>query len=154
MSTAAETLVCDTSIASMLRLAVARPQDLAHWPPGALDRLSAARLTISAVTLAEVEWGFLKGKLPAAFVEMERRRLRTFGVLPIDPEVAIVWGELREELRRAGRTCGDNDIWIAATARRREATVVTADYDFLALRHCVDVLYLKRKPDSRDAPTD
>lgn len=146
-----ELLVCDTSIVSMLRLFGRQPRRVAHWPRGDVARLDAARLTISVVTLAEAEFGFRKLNHPADFVDDERRRLRSFGLLPIDPEVIQSWALLRDALRRDGRTCGDNDIWIAATARSRSATIVTADTDFLPLAKHLDVLYLKRKPDSRDA---
>lgn len=148
---APETLVCDTSIVSMLRYASARPQALAHWPEGTLDRLGSARLAISAITLAEAEYGFLKSKFTSELVASERRRLRSFGLLPIDPDVIIDWAILRDAIERSGRPRGDNDLWIAATARTRDATVVTADKHFLPLADHVDVLYLKRKPDSSDS---
>lgn len=146
-----ETLVCDTSIASMLRFATMRPRVLEHWPGDTLDRLNSALLTVSVVTLAEVEYGLIKNNAPAELILNERRRLSYFGLLPIDPEVVLNWGALKNALRLNGRQCGDNDIWIAATARTRGATVVTADADFLALADHLDVLYLKRTPDSREA---
>lgn len=143
--------MCDTSVASMMRYLTRQPQRVAHWPHQEVDRLNAARLTISVITLAESELGYLKAGAPADFVAAERRRLRTFGLLPIDPDVIQSWAILRDSLRRDGRTCGDNDVWIAATAHSRGLTVVTADTDFLSLAEHVDVWYLKRKPDSRDA---
>jgi predicted nucleic acid-binding protein len=145
-----EILVCDTSIASMMRYLTRQPQRVAHWPRHEVDRLSAARLTISVITLAETEFGYLTARQDPDFVESERRRLRTFGLLPIDADVIRSWAMLRDALRRAGRTCGDNDVWIAATAHSRGLPVVTADTDFLPLGEHVDVRYLKRKPDSRD----
>jgi len=39
-------------------------------------------------------------------------------VVPIDEEVAHIYGEMVVELRRKGRPLPANDIWIAATAAR------------------------------------
>ena len=147
MTLSAELLVCDTTIVSMLRAGSRQDQRRGHWPAAAVSRLGSARLAISVVTLAETELGFRAASVPPAFIESERRRLRTFGLLPIDPDVITAWADLRHAVPR-GRVISDNDIWIAATARSRAATVATADKDFLPLAEHVNVLYLKRRPDS------
>lgn len=48
-------------------------------------------------------------------------------VLPFDAEDAFEAASIREELARIGRPIGPYDVLIAAQARRREATVVTAN---------------------------
>ena len=146
-----ELLVCDTTIVSMLRYITHQPQKLAHWGSEAIYRLGNARLGLSVVSLAEAQFGWRKREMPPGFVEQERRRIDAFALLPIDPTVIDEWGRLKVDTSAAGTTCGDNDLWIAATGSSREATVVTADSDFLPLAAHTGVWYLKRKPDSRDA---
>jgi tRNA(fMet)-specific endonuclease VapC len=46
-------------------------------------------------------------------------------VVPFDADDAIEAGELRAELRKAGREIGPYDVLIAAQTRRRGATLVT-----------------------------
>jgi tRNA(fMet)-specific endonuclease VapC len=75
-------------------------------------------------------------------------------VFPIDEKTADVYGELkaaliarfgprekaklrRIDIERLGFR--ENDIWIAATARRHGLTVVTADGDFRRMQQAVDL---------------
>lgn len=116
----------------MLRYVTRQPRRLAHWGREDLDRLGNARLGISVVSLAEAQFGWRK-------------------LLPIDPTFIDEWARLKADTSAGGTTCGDNDLWIAATGSSREATVVTADTDFLPLAAYTDVWYLRRKPDSRHA---
>lgn len=53
--------------------------------------------------------------------------LSSVSVEPYDLEVARVHAELLAHARRAGRTRGAHDLLIAATARARSRTVVSAD---------------------------
>ena len=50
--------------------------------------------------------------------------------LPVDKVVAHIYGEMFADLRRKGRPLPTNDIWIAATATRVGATVLTFDEHF------------------------
>jgi tRNA(fMet)-specific endonuclease VapC len=51
-------------------------------------------------------------------------------VLPLDRNVASIFGEPVADLRRRGRPIPVNDIWIAATAAHAGATLVTFDRHF------------------------
>ena len=51
-------------------------------------------------------------------------------VVPIDEEVAHIYGDVVVELRRKGRPLPTNDIWIAATAARAGGTILTFDEHF------------------------
>lgn len=46
------------------------------------------------------------------------------------PDILNAYGELYDLSLRAGRPMGENDLWIAATARVSGATLLTADRDF------------------------
>ena len=50
--------------------------------------------------------------------------------LPIDAEVARIFGDIAAELRRRGTPVPTNDIWIAATCARAGATLLTFDGHF------------------------
>lgn len=45
--------------------------------------------------------------------------------MPLTPEVADIYGDLRIKLERAGKPIGSNDLWIAAHAISLGAIVVT-----------------------------
>lgn len=51
-------------------------------------------------------------------------------VLPVDSETSRQYAEIVAELRKAGTPIPTNDIWIAATAARNGATVLTCDGHF------------------------
>jgi tRNA(fMet)-specific endonuclease VapC len=46
-------------------------------------------------------------------------------VLPLGPDVADIYGNIRVSLERAGKPIGANDLWIAAHALSLDAIMVT-----------------------------
>jgi PIN domain len=50
--------------------------------------------------------------------------------LPIDDQTASCFARIADEELRAGRKLRRHDVWIAATALRHGAAVVTQDADF------------------------
>jgi tRNA(fMet)-specific endonuclease VapC len=99
-----------------------------------LDR--AELVGVPAIALGELRTGFLLGG--------RRRRneleLDAFldnpavQVLPVDAETSRQYAEIVAELRKAGTPLPTNDIWIAATAARNGATVLTCDGHFEHIR--------------------
>jgi predicted nucleic acid-binding protein len=93
---------------------------------------SAEWVGVPAVTIGELWTGFLQG----ARVTANEAELAEFlanpavELLPIDDHVARIYGEIVVELRRKGTPLPTNDIWIAATAARAGATVLTYDPHF------------------------
>ena len=51
-------------------------------------------------------------------------------VLSVTEDVARIYAEIFADLRRRGRPLPTNDIWVAATAARAGATVLTFDDHF------------------------
>ncbi|MGA7557698.1 MAG: type II toxin-antitoxin system VapC family toxin [Terriglobales bacterium] len=111
--------------------------------PGLIGWMEAAdedRIFISVVSLAELHYGvdrmakggrrsrleqWLQHELPLRF---ENR------VLPIDAEVAEVWGTTVSRCEAAGRPIGAMDAFLAATAETHQLTLVTrnvADFPLL-----------------------
>jgi tRNA(fMet)-specific endonuclease VapC len=50
--------------------------------------------------------------------------------LPVDRQIAEMFGEMIDGLRRRGRPVPVNDVWIAATCARPGATLLTWDAHF------------------------
>ncbi len=51
-------------------------------------------------------------------------------LLVCDSDTARHYGQIKSNLRRAGRPIPENDIWIAATARQHDLTLVSRDAHF------------------------
>lgn len=90
-------------------------------------------IAVSVVTAAELELGVLR----AADEQIRATRLATlsrvraeYPLLGIDGAVASCFARLADEQLRAGRRLRRHDAWIAATALRHRASVVTQDADF------------------------
>ena len=95
-----------------------------------LDR--AEWIGVPAITLGELRTGFLLG----ARRDRNEAELRDFLASPVvtalevDDEVSRHYAEIVADLRHAGTPLPTNDVWIAATAARAGALVVTFDNHF------------------------
>jgi tRNA(fMet)-specific endonuclease VapC len=98
-----------------------------------LERLRTALrggddVAISSIVLSELVYGAEHGSRR----DHGLQRLDTFlagpvSVVDFDAEDAVESGRVREELARVGRPIGPYDVLIAAQARRRGATLITAN---------------------------
>ena len=100
---------------------------------GAVELIDTADwVGMPSVTLGELWAGFLSGRR----VESNLAQLREFLAHPVveivnvDGDVARIYGEIVTDLRARGEPLPTNDIWIAATAARSGATVLTFDAHF------------------------
>ena len=116
-------LCVDTSAYSNFRRGeprVVRQMDRADW------------IGVPSVVVGELWAGFLLGTRS----EQNADELGEFlnhpvvEVIAIDRDVAQMYGEIFVELRESGRPLPTNDIWIAATAVRTGAAVLTFDRHF------------------------
>lgn len=95
-----------------------------------LDR--AQSVGVPTITLGELRTGFMlggrrdrnEGELDA-FLENP-----AVEVLPLDAQTSRHYAGIVAELRKAGTPLPTNDIWIAATAARSGAAVLTCDAHF------------------------
>lgn len=124
-----ERLVCDTSFVGATAKRSAQPDRFSHWPKQTLDRIDAAILAISVITLAEARYGYLNAGWGPARVEREERRLAGFLQIPLDLTIVDKWARLKVLSRQNGWNVADNDLWIAATASARGHALVTCDAD-------------------------
>lgn len=92
-------------------------------------------LAVSVITAAELELGVLRAAEPedrAIRLSTLSRVQATYPLLPVDPEVASCFARIASAERARGRRLRRHDTWIAATALRHGAAVVTQDADFSA----------------------
>jgi predicted nucleic acid-binding protein len=93
------------------------------------------KIAVSVITAAELELGVLRAK----DLDTRARRLATlsrvraaYPLLPVDEEVASCFARIAAHELDAGRKLRRHDVWIAATALRHGAAVVTQNADFPA----------------------
>lgn len=90
-------------------------------------------IAVSVITAAELELGVLRATEPnarAIRLATLSRVQATYPLLPVDPEVASCFARLASAELAHGRRLRRHDTWIAATAMRHGAAVLTQDADF------------------------
>lgn len=90
-------------------------------------------IAVSVITAAELELGVLRATEPnarAIRLATLSRVQSTYPLLSIDPEVASCFARIASAELAKGRRLRRHDTWIAATALRHRASVVTQDADF------------------------
>lgn len=93
------------------------------------------QIAVSVVTAAELELGVLRATDPEARairLSTLSRVQATYPLLPVDPEVASCFARIASAELSRGRRLRRHDTWIAATAMRHGAAVLTQDSDFSA----------------------
>jgi toxin FitB len=97
---------------------------------GRVERFESDQLFLSAITIGELSKGVSllssgerKSRLIAWLDELEREFANR--ILPVDIEVARLWGELTARAQRNGETIPATDGLIAATALRHGLQVMT-----------------------------
>lgn len=97
-------------------------------------------IAVSVITAAELELGVLRA------VEPDARAIRlatlsrvqaAYPLLPVDPEVASCFARIASAELAKGRRLRRHDTWIAATAMRHGAAVLTQDSDFTSFKEVV-----------------
>ena len=90
-------------------------------------------IAVSVVTAAELELGVLRAQdqptLAARLATLSRVRAE-YPLLEIDVATASSFARIADEQLSAGRRLRRHDTWIAATALRHQAAVVTQDAGF------------------------
>jgi tRNA(fMet)-specific endonuclease VapC len=93
-----------------------------------VERLAGSRLALPVIALFELRFGAANSERPRANARVLDRLLDDkIEVLAFDPGDAAEAGAIRAHLRARGTPIGPYDILIAAQARRRGATLVTAN---------------------------
>jgi predicted nucleic acid-binding protein len=90
-------------------------------------------IAVSVITAAELELGVLRASEAGARairLATLSRVQAAYPLLPVDPEVASCFARLASAELARGRRLRRHDTWIAATALRHSAAVLTQDTDF------------------------
>jgi len=97
-------------------------------PEGVLENLKAKMgegIALSAVTLAELEYGVQGSAYPEKNTVALHRFLALASVLPFGDSAAVEYGKLRALLKKSGGLIGPLDMLIAAHALSERLTLVT-----------------------------
>lgn len=97
-------------------------------PPEALEQFrqhSPIEVSISTVTLFELEYGIEKSRYRQRSEDALAKFLRPLNTVSLDPSAAKEAAAIRAQLERQGRPIGPYDLLIAGLARSRNMTLVT-----------------------------
>lgn len=90
-----------------------------------MSRFGPEDLCVSAITLAELEYGVFNSSNPERNQLALTLFLANIEVVPFDDDAAVEYGRIRADLRRKGTPIGANDLMIAAHAKSLGVTLVT-----------------------------
>lgn len=86
--------------------------------------------SISFVTYGEALAGALEAEWSTNRINQFESYLKTYLLIPGDINIVRAYSMTRKECKQVGITVGDNDLWIAATARHHKLPLVTNDRIF------------------------
>ena len=90
----------------------------------------ANRAFMSTVTSGELYYGAERSSRRDAHLHQVHEFLSEVRVVSADRRTAHEYGTIKQALRRKGRPLPDNDLWIAAVARRHQLPLATRDNHF------------------------
>ena len=99
-------------------------------PPLTARLQGANTVQLLWVVLGELYYGAYKSTQPDRIILQVRKFLRGCVLLLPDEATTQHYGRIKADLRRAGTPVPENDIWIAATARRFDLPLATRDQHF------------------------
>lgn len=90
-----------------------------------LNRLEFNQISISSITVAELEYGVCKSSMPDRNRTSLNEFLIPFAIVNFDSTASVMYGIIRSELERKGIPIGSLDMLIAAQAMSLDVTLVT-----------------------------
>jgi tRNA(fMet)-specific endonuclease VapC len=96
--------------------------------PGVAARLAsihANNILLSAIVVAEIEYGIAKSTLREHNRRVFDTLLAGIQIIPFNEAAARLYGPIRAELERSGQLIGPYDLMIAAQALSQDAVLVT-----------------------------
>lgn len=118
----------DTCVLSEL-LKIKPDRNVIEW----ISSVDEDQLYVSVITIGEIQKGISrlphskKRKQLEDWIEFDLRERFKNRILPIDEDVALLWGQLLGELEQKGKRIPVIDAMIAANALNNNLTVVTRD---------------------------
>jgi predicted nucleic acid-binding protein len=130
--------VVDTNIASLLLYPDAR---LTPYLP----HLAVSSPVLSFQTVAELRFGALKAGWGVRRQQELELFIGQYELVPYSDELAWHWAEVMRDAANAGRRLDAGDAWIAATAKRLSAPLLTRDKEFDS-RACPAITIINYEP--------
>ena len=90
----------------------------------------ASNISVSVIVVGELKYGAQKSSRTESNMALLNNFLSNFPIVPVNEEIASLYGEVKEQLRKKGINIPENDIWIAATAKSRQCRLLTYDAHF------------------------
>ena len=90
-----------------------------------MQTLTKGEAVLSVITTGEYFYGIAYAPVSALREKRAQRLMDFFGVLPLDADVSISYGDIRADLRKKGTPIGPNDLWLAAQAKTHGLIMVT-----------------------------
>ncbi len=103
-------------------------------------RTPAQAILIPSIVLGEIEYGARKCQYYDKTILKYRRFLDAFQFVPFSKEESRIYGVIRSNLEKEGKTIGNNDLLIAAIAMANHFTLVSHNVNEFA---CVKGLLLE-----------
>ena len=95
------------------------------------DKIDKAKeIHIPIIVVGELYYGALYSTQVEKNIREIKSITSNYNVLKVDEETTIAYGNIKAALRKKGKPIPENDIWIAAIAKRYELVVVTRDKHF------------------------
>lgn len=89
------------------------------------SKLKAGEAAISVLTFGELRYGAERSAQRERALAILGELTAYLPVLDMPARAGAAYGEIRSELERAGKSIGNNDLWIAAHARAVGLVLVT-----------------------------
>ena len=90
-----------------------------------LERIPPGQIAISAITVAELQYGVFKSSRPEKNAMALVKFIRSFHVIPFTEKDTMIYGKIRSDLERKGTVIGPFDLLIAAHAISNSLILVT-----------------------------
>ena len=102
----------------------------------ALERMirDEEELALPAIVLGEYLFGIRQSRYRARYEAWLTANDDSFLRLPVGPETAAAYAEIRAELKCAGQPIPTNDLWIAALSREHGYSLLSRDRHFGLVR--------------------
>lgn len=82
-------------------------------------------LYLSVITLGELRFGAEKSQAKDKAMKVVQTLSKTMQIADLDENVAVHYGDIRQQLQKKGQIIGNNDLWLAAHARANDWVMVT-----------------------------
>jgi len=96
---------------------------------------NAKEVFISSTVLGELYFGVYKSEHIANNMERIENFISLISIFSLDIHTAKYYGSIKNSLKKIGKPIPENDIWIAATAKQYNLTLISRDEHFKSIEN-------------------